>query len=78
MEDFSPRQSPRVKDYLLTQTTNASPARLNTHGSTYSGYGSNIPTEHPSYIELKRDYAKALNTIEILRLEKSNLEVSLL
>jgi len=77
MEDFSPRQSPRVKDYLLTQTTNASPTRLNTHGSTYSGYGSNFPTDHPSYIELKKDYSKALNTIEILRLEKSNLETAL-
>ena len=55
MDDFSPRQSPRVKDYLLTQTTNASPARLNTHGSTYSGYGSNIPTDHPSYIVIVRN-----------------------
>jgi len=86
MEEFSYRQSPR--EFLVTRNNEATPPRLNNDYRSCS-FASAFQHENLSLTvttilileimisqELKKEHSKALNTIEILKLEKNNLEVN--
>jgi len=75
MEDLSCHYSPKVRQFMSTQTTDVT--------SRYST-GCNFCPGTPTYqkddltaTDLKREYSKAMNCIEILKLEKKNLQEAL-
>ena len=88
MEDLSYHYSPKVRQFTSTQTTDVTSSRFSTGCNFCPGTPTyqkedltatvNFSPISFSYFskDLKREYSKAMNCIEILKLEKKNLQVN--
>jgi len=76
MEDLSYLYSPKARDFITTQTTNMTSSRLSLD-CNLCPRTSPYQKDDLTVTDLKREYSKAMNCIEILKLEKKNLQDAL-
>lgn len=76
MEDLSYHYSPKVRQFMSTQTTDVTSSRFST-GCNFCPGTPTYQKEDLTVTDLKREYSKAMNCIEILKLEKKNLQDAL-